>query len=84
MSRRESMEATINRVEEIAKKKGISMAQVSIAWQLSKEGVTAPIIGATKVKYVHDIAGAMDVKLSAEEIEYLEGAYKPQNTWGYR
>lgn len=45
------------RVEEIAKKKGISMAQVSVAWCLAKEGVTAPIVGTTKLDNLKDILG---------------------------
>lgn len=45
------------RVEEIATKRGISMAQVATAWVLSKEGVTAPIIGTTNLKNLEDILG---------------------------
>lgn len=52
------------RVEEIAKKKGISMAQVSVAWSLSKEGVTAPIIGTTSLQNLEDIIGGSACKIS--------------------
>ncbi len=45
------------RVGELAKKKGISMAQVAVAWCLSKEGVTAPIVGTTKLENLQDIIG---------------------------
>lgn len=45
------------RVEEVATKRGISMAQVATAWVLSKEGVTAPIIGTTNLKNLEDILG---------------------------
>ncbi|EPQ50862.1 Aldo/keto reductase [Gloeophyllum trabeum ATCC 11539] len=73
----------INRVEEVAKKRGISMAQVSIAWLLSKEGVTAPIVGTTSLKHLYDIADAVHVQLTREEIKYLEEPYKPQAVWGH-
>ena len=46
-----------SRVEEIAKKKGATMAQIAIAWSLSKPGVTAPIVGTTSLKNLEDIIG---------------------------
>lgn len=73
----------INRVEEIAKKKGISMAQVAIAWSLSKEGVTAPIVGTTNLKNLEEIIAAVHIKLTEEEIKYLEEPYKPQAVIGH-
>lgn len=73
----------VNRVEEIAKKKGISMAQVAVAWCLSKEGVTAPIVGTTKFENLQDIIDALDVNLTEEEIKYLEEAYQPRNVVGH-
>lgn len=45
-------------VEELAKKKGITMGQVAIAWSLSKEGVTAPIVGTTRLKNLQEALGA--------------------------
>jgi aryl-alcohol dehydrogenase-like predicted oxidoreductase len=51
---------------------------------LSKDYVTAPLIGATKVNYLDDALGAFEVALSAEEIKYLEEAYVPRNITGYR
>ena len=47
------------RVEEIAKKRGITMAQVAVAWVLSKDGVTAPIVGTTNLDNLKDILGAL-------------------------
>ncbi|PSR70432.1 hypothetical protein PHLCEN_2v13683 [Hermanssonia centrifuga] len=67
----------INRVEEIAKKKGITMAQVAIAWSLSKEGVTAPIVGTTSLKNLEEMIAAVDIKLSEEDVKYLEEPYQP-------
>ncbi|KII87981.1 hypothetical protein PLICRDRAFT_42549 [Plicaturopsis crispa FD-325 SS-3] len=74
---------TVNRVDEIAKKKGISMAQVAVAWTLSKPGVSAPIIGSTSLKHLADIIGGVDVTLTEEEIKYLEEAYKPMEVIGH-
>ncbi|EIW83790.1 aryl-alcohol dehydrogenase [Coniophora puteana RWD-64-598 SS2] len=75
-------ETIIKRTEEIAQKRGISMAQVAIAWALSKEGVTAPIVGPTKLKYLDDIIAGLDVKLTDEEIKYIEEEYKPRTVFG--
>ncbi len=66
----------VERVKEIADKYGCKMSQVAIAWQWAK-GVSAPIIGATKMKYLDEAAGAFDVKLTAEDIAYLEEPYTP-------
>jgi len=78
-----STPAIISRVEEIAKKKGISMAQVATAWSLSKDGVTAPIVGTTSLKNLEDIIGAVHVELSEEDIKYLEEPYQPQAVIGH-
>ena len=51
------------------------MAQIAVAWILSKPGVTAPIIGSTSLKNLEDIIGGIDVELTAEEIKYLEEPY---------
>lgn len=69
------------RVAEIAEKYGKTMTQISLAWQFAK-GVSSPIIGATKAKYFDDAAGAFDVKLTAEDIAYLEEPYVPHKIVG--
>jgi 1-deoxyxylulose-5-phosphate synthase len=68
----------VDAVERIATARGISMAQVGLAWLLSKRAVTSPIIGATKLRHLEDAIGALDVTLSAEEIAQLEGPYTPK------
>ncbi|KAH9840741.1 Aldo/keto reductase, partial [Rhodofomes roseus] len=73
----------VNRVEEISKKKGASMAQVATAWSLAKDGVTAPIVGTTSLKNLEDIIAAVNVELTADEIKYLEEPYKPLAVHGY-
>lgn len=64
------------RVEELAQKYGKTMTQIALAWQFAK-GVTSPIVGATKVRYLDDAAGAFDVHLTAEDIAFLEEPYVP-------
>lgn len=66
----------VKRVNEIAKKYDCKMSQIAISWQWAK-GIAAPIIGATKKKHLDDAVGAFDVKLTTEDIEYLEECYVP-------
>ncbi|QRW09233.1 aldo/keto reductase family protein [Ceratobasidium sp. AG-Ba] len=73
----------INRVEAISKMKGVSMAQVAIAWILTKDVVSAPIVGIMSLKNLEDIAGAINVKLTEEEVKQLEEPYKPQAIMGH-
>ncbi|KAI9066913.1 Aldo/keto reductase [Trametes sanguinea] len=73
----------INRVEELAKRKGVSMARVSLAWLLSKEGVTAPIIGPNTIEKLEDLIGSLDVQLTEEETKYLEEPYAPMRICGH-
>ncbi|EIM84438.1 Aldo/keto reductase [Stereum hirsutum FP-91666 SS1] len=69
----------VPRIEELAKKKGVSMAQISLAWLFAKPGVTAPIIGTTSIEKLEDLIGAVNVTLSEEEVKYLDEKYKPMN-----
>ncbi|KAI0631586.1 oxidoreductase [Trametes polyzona] len=73
----------VNRVEELAKKKGAKMAQIALAWILAKPGVTAPIIGTTNLSNLEDLLGALDIKLTEEEVKYLEESYKPMAIVGH-
>lgn len=69
------------RVEELAQKYGKTMTQIALAWQFAK-GVTSPIVGAAKVRYLDDAAGAFDVHLTAEDIAFLEEPYVPHKIVG--
>jgi len=69
-------------VAELAKEKGVSMAQVSLAWLLHK-GVTSPIIGPTKLQHVEEAVSALDVKLTSDDMERLELNYKPHSILGF-
>jgi aryl-alcohol dehydrogenase-like predicted oxidoreductase len=71
------------RVSELAEKRGLPMAQVALAWILSKPYITAPIIGATRIEHLEDAVAALSVKLSEEEIRQLEEAYQPHPTLGF-
>ena len=71
----------VKRVDELAKKKNVSMTQIALAWQLAK-GVASPIIGVTKEKYLDDAVGTFNVKLSKEDIDYLEEMYVPHKIVG--
>lgn len=71
------------RVAAIAEDKGISRAQVALAWMLAKPAVTAPIIGASRTEQLADLVQAVDVELTQEEIIQLESAYQPHNVVGF-
>src|SRR5207244_1831144 len=71
---RKADEAVIDAVATVASQRGVSPAEVAIAWLLAQPGVTAPIVGATKASHLEDTVKAVSTKLSAEEIATLEGA----------
>lgn len=73
----------VDRVGEIAKQRGINHAQVALAWLLAKPGVTAPIIGASKMHHLNDAIAALEVNLSSDEIKALEEPYQPHPTLGH-
>lgn len=68
---------TVERVSEVAEARGLPMAQVALAWMLSKPIVTAPIIGATKPHHLEDAIAALSVHLTPDEIQRLEEPYRP-------
>jgi 1-deoxyxylulose-5-phosphate synthase len=67
----------INRVNELAGKRGVPPAQIALAWILQKPVVTSPIVGATKPHHLEDAVAALEVKLSDQEIAQLEELYLP-------
>lgn len=70
----------IDRVAELADKRGVSMTEVSLAWLLTK--VTAPVVGATKLHHIEGAAKAVDLVLTEEEINWLEEPYVPHRLVG--
>lgn len=75
--------AIVDRVTELAARRGVSAAQVALAWLLHKPGVTAPIVGASKMPQLEDAVAALDVRLSEAEIAQLEDPYEPKNVRGH-
>lgn len=71
----------VGRVHELALKYGVKMQQIALAWHWAK-GVASPIIGSTKVSHLEDAIKALDVKLTPEDIEYLEELYIPHRIVG--
>jgi 1-deoxyxylulose-5-phosphate synthase len=72
-----------DRVQEIAKERGLTGSQIALAWVLSKPYISAPIIGASKLQHLEESLAALEVKLSEEEIKRLEGAYQPHPVLGH-
>jgi aryl-alcohol dehydrogenase-like predicted oxidoreductase len=73
----------VERIEEIAAAHGVPMAQIALAWMLSKPVITSPIVGATKPNHLEDAVNALNVKLSPEEITKLEEPYIPHPVYGF-
>jgi len=73
----------VEAVAQVAKTRELPMAQIALAWQLSKPAVTSPIVGATKPHHLEDAVAALSVKLSPEEIESLELGYVPHPVLGF-
>ena len=67
----------IDRAGEVAAERGVATAQVALAWLLHKPGVTAPIVGTTRLEHLEHALGAAELELSADEIERLEEPYVP-------
>ncbi|HXZ91039.1 MAG TPA: aldo/keto reductase [Candidatus Dormibacteraeota bacterium] len=72
----------VERLEEVAKEKDVSPAQVAVSWLLHK-GVTAPIVGPTKLEHVEEAVAAIDVKLSEDDMRRLEEPYRPHRVIGH-
>jgi len=71
------------RVADLAARRGVKAAQVALAWLLEKPGVTAPIIGVSKLSQLDEAVEALNVRLSPEEKRFLEEPYVPHRTLGY-
>ncbi len=75
--------AVVDRVTEIAQRRGIPHAQVALAWMLQQPGITAPIIGASKMKHLDDAVAALSVKLDDAELKALSAPYQPHAILGH-
>jgi aryl-alcohol dehydrogenase-like predicted oxidoreductase len=67
----------VERLNEIAQKRGLPASQIALAWMLRNPAIAAPIIGATKIHHLDDAIAALSVELSSEEIDRLEEPYQP-------
>jgi aryl-alcohol dehydrogenase (NADP+) len=76
--------AVIDRVNEVAKKRGVPSAQVALAWLLAQPAVTAPIVGASKMNHLDDAVKALDITLDAEELAALAEPYQPHPVLGHK
>ncbi len=65
-----------DRVQEIAKQRGVSGPQIALAWVLNKPYITAPIIGASKLEHLEQSIAALEIKLTGDEIKGLEEPYQ--------
>ena len=73
----------VERAQEIAKKHGVTSAQIALAWMLNKSHITAPIIGASKMKHLEEAIAALEIQLSEEEVSSLEESYQPHPILGH-
>ncbi len=73
----------VDRVAEIAVERGVTRAQVALAWMLSKPFITAPIVGTTKPHHLDDAIAAIDLRLSEDEVSRLEAPYTPHPVIGF-
>tara|TARA_Y100001934_G_scaffold283503_1_gene403796 strand:+ start:982 stop:1962 length:981 start_codon:yes stop_codon:yes gene_type:complete len=82
--RRDSDFDIIDRNAELAAQLGVTPAQTALAWMLSKPGITAPIIGASKPAHLSDALAAVDLNLDSQAVEHLEALYEPHSIAGHQ
>jgi len=75
--------AVNERVRELAAEKGVKMAQIALAWQFQNPRVDAPIVGVTSIEHLEDAVEALDITLSASDVEWLEAPYEPVRVSGH-
>jgi aryl-alcohol dehydrogenase (NADP+) len=68
---------------ELAQQRGVKPAQIALAWMLQKPGVTAPIIGASKMNHLEEAVAALEIQLTPEELAFLEEPYQPHPVLGH-
>ncbi len=74
----------VSAVSKVAEARGVSMAQVALAWVRSRPAVTAPIVGASKQSQLEEAVAALEIELSDDEVQSLEGPYTPRENAGFR
>lgn len=71
-------------VQEVAAERGVSMAQIGLAWVMAQPGITSPIVGLTKPQHLADAVAAVDVELSDDEVAALSAPYVPHSIAGHQ
>ena len=75
--------ALVARITEVARKRGVSNAQVALAWILHQPGITSPIVGASKLGQLDELVAALDLKLDGDELKALSESYQPHAINGH-
>jgi len=75
--------AIADRVVELAKRRGVKPTQIALAWLLAQPGLTAPIVGASRLEHLDDHVGALAVRLTPDELTFLEERYQPHPVLGH-
>ena len=73
----------VERLATVAKKRGVPRIHIALAWLMQKEPVTIPIIGATKISHIEDATPSISIKLTPEEINFMEEPYIPHQIVGH-
>jgi aryl-alcohol dehydrogenase (NADP+) len=73
----------VEKVAEVAQRRGVPRAQVALAWLLAQPVVTSPIVGVTKLEHLQDAVAAVDLDLTDEEVEELAAPYRPHGIAGH-
>jgi 1-deoxyxylulose-5-phosphate synthase len=79
----EDDQKVVDRLSEIAEKRGVPRAQVALAWLLAQPAVTAPIVGASKPHHLQDAVAALSLHLDPQEVKALEEPYTPHPVLGF-
>ncbi|WP_370156070.1 aldo/keto reductase [Ferrovibrio sp.] len=77
-------DAIVAAVQTIAAARGLPMAQVAMAWVMTRPGITGPVIGASKPHHLDDAVAALSIRLTDEEVAALEAPYRPREVAGHR
>ena len=72
-----------DRVGELANRRGVSRMQIALAWILHQPGITAPIIGASKIEHLNEAAGALEITLDSDDLNFLQELYQPHTILGH-
>jgi len=73
----------VDRLSEIARRRGVSNARVALAWVLAQPGITSPIVGARRMEHLEDAVASVELKLDESELRALEEPYRPHPVLGH-